>query len=113
MPYIELKTNVTLENNQKEELIKAFGEKIELLPGKSEVWLMCAVEDKLSMSFKGDTSPCALATVSLFGKSTDTAYENLTAALCKKLSSLLGVDAKRIYVKYEEVSHWGFNGTNF
>lgn len=37
----------------------------------------------------------------------------MTEALTKILTEALSVPADRIYVRYEEVSHWGWNGSNF
>ena len=39
--------------------------------------------------------------------------DNLTDAMTKILSSALDVPADRIYVRYEEVAYWGWNGSNF
>ena len=33
--------------------------------------------------------------------------------VCALLSEELGIDPEGIYVKYEEVAHWGYNNFNF
>ena len=113
MPYIELKTNVKIEDSVKADLHKMFGREIELIPGKTEKWLMTAAEGEVSMSFAGSDEPCVFVTVSIFGAASPEAYDALTASLCEKVSAALSIPADRIYVKYEEVSTWGWNGMNF
>lgn len=114
MPYISTKTNVTI-TKEKEVLIKEkFGKAIELIPGKSENWLMCAFEGAQSLYFKGDDrSSLAFIEVKIFGKSTKEAYDALTKKITEIVSEELLISPDKIYVKYEEVSVWGWNGTNF
>ncbi|MBO4356124.1 MAG: hypothetical protein J5850_04650, partial [Clostridia bacterium] len=95
------------------ELKEQFGKAITVIPGKTENWLMVNIEDKKTMFFSGDGAPCAIAEVKLFGKAADRDLDNLTAVLCRAIGSSLGVSEKRIYVKYEFVDHWGWNGSNF
>ena len=37
----------------------------------------------------------------------------MTAAVTQILSEELSLAPDRIYVQYEEVNHWGWNGSNF
>ena len=113
MPYIEIKTNVTVTDEKVKSLNEMLGREIELLPGKTEKWLMNCIAGDCKMAFAGDFAPCAIAVVSLFGKASSEAYDNLTASLCEKLGASLGIDESRVYVKYEEVSTWGWNRENF
>ena len=114
MPFIDLKTTVSIDKENEKALIREFGEKIALLPGKTEDWLMLNFTDKCRMAFRGTTEPdIAYVEVKLLGSSTDTAYENLTAAITETVNRVLSVPKDRIYVKYEEISTWGYNGANF
>ena len=114
MPYIATKTNVGLSGRKKQALKERFGEAIELIPGKSEDWLMLSFSDGVKMYFRGDDSAdTAYVEVKIFGKSTEAAYANVTAAICELYESKLGIPSDRIYVKYEECDKWGWNGSNF
>ena len=113
MPFIQTKTNVSISKEQEMSLKTAFGKAIELIPGKSERWLMLGFSDNERMWFVGDDAPLAYISVKLFGSASDSAYDALTANLTEIVSSELGVSASRIYVKYEEIDHWGWNGSNF
>lgn len=113
MPYIHTKTNVKVTKPTADALKAACGEAITLIPGKTEAWLMVEVEGEKAMYFAGSDAPCAYIEVKLFGKASDAVYERLTAKLCEVAAKHLSVSPDRVYVKYEEVEHWGWNGSNF
>lgn len=114
MPYISAKTTVTISPEKRESIKGKLGKAIELIPGKSESWLMISFDDKSTMYFKGsDANHLAFVEVKLFGKASQDAYRNLTEVITKILGEELGIQGNCIYVKYEEVSTWGWNGVNF
>ncbi len=114
MPYISTKTNVEI-SKEKEEIIKEkFGKAIELLPGKTETYLMLAFEGNSRLWFGGDNStPIAYVEVKIFGKAAKIHFDALTGSICKIINEELDVPYDKIYVKYEEVEYWGWNGRNF
>ena len=113
MPYISVKTSVSV-SPEKEKAIKAkLGEDIALL-GKSEAWLMVEIEDDRRLWFKGkNDAPMAFVEVKLLGKASSAAYEKLTGAVCELLQKELSVSPSNTYVKYEEIEHWGWNNGMF
>ncbi|ADU28215.1 phenylpyruvate tautomerase MIF-related protein [Ethanoligenens harbinense] len=114
MPCIQTKTTVKLTSAQEDLLKVKFGKAIELLPGKSENWLMLTFEGNCHMYFKGRSEPdMAFVEVKLFGKASRQDYSKLTHELTSILHRELDINPSQIYIKYEEVSHWGWNGNNF
>ena len=114
MPYIRTTVSNELTDAKREAIKAKFGQAIALIPGKSESWLMLTFEDKMNMYFKGDCSEdYAYLEVSIFGSTSDAAYDRLTAALSEIVNEELGIDRANIYIKYEEADHWGWNGVNF
>ena len=114
MPFIATKTNRPISDAAAKELKAAYASAIELLPGKTEKWLMLSFEGDTPMAFHGDmASPMAYLTVSLVGKAPSTAYDALTARLCEIMENTLGIAPDMVYIKYEEVDHWGWNNVNF
>lgn len=113
MPYINTKTNITI-SKEKEILIKQkLGKAIELIPGKSENWLMVSFEDHVSLYFKGASDKAiAFVDVKISGSASAEAFDKLTEAITSILNEELSIDPDQIYVKYEEVNHWGWNGRN-
>lgn len=114
MPYIRTTVSKELTPENIESIKAKLGQAIALIPGKTESWLMLAFEDKMNMYFKGDCSEdYAYVEVSLFGTTSDAAYDRLTAAISEIINEELGIDRANVYIKYEETNHWGWNGTNF
>ncbi len=114
MPYIRTTVSNTITDEKRENIKAKLGEAIALIPGKSEAWLMLAFEDNMKMYFKGDgTQDYAYLEISLFGSTSDAAYDRLTAAVSEIINEELGIARENIYVKYEEADHWGWNGVNF
>ena len=112
MPFINTKVNVSISKEQEQTLKTQFGKAITLI-GKSEAWLMLNFEDNAKLWFKGSDAPAALMEVSLYGRASASAYDNLTAKLTEILSSVLSITPTRIYVKYSEIEYWGMAGSNF
>lgn len=114
MPYISTKTTVSISPEKREIIKTKLGKAIELIPGKSENWLMLSFDENSLMYFKGSNNrPIAFVEVKIFGTSTSDAYNNLTKAITDIINEELNIDSDCIYVKYEEVSTWGWNGNNF
>lgn len=114
MPFISTKTNRSITDATAKALKEAYASAIELLPGKTEKWLMLSFEGDTKMAFHGDMdSPMAFLTVSLVGKAPTDAYDALTARLCEIMGKELDIAPDMVYVKYEEVDHWGWNNINF
>lgn len=114
MPFINTKTTVEISDEKREEIKTLLGKAISIIPGKSENWLMLGFEDNVKMYFKGDnTKPTAFVEVKIFGKAAAEDYNALTKEITHIINSVLDIPSDRIYVKYEEVQHWGWNGNNF
>lgn len=114
MPMISTKTNVAISGEQELTLKSELGKAISILSGKSEQWLMLSLEDNCRLYFKGDNSkPIAYVEVKVFGKIDYSQSNKLTAKICEIFGNALGIDASNVYIKYEEVDMWGWNGSNF
>ena len=113
MPFIDVKTNIEI-NSEKEKILKTKLGKSAQCIGKSENWLMIGFEDKCRLYFKGDNSqPMAFVEVKLYGRADRKSYDNMTGEITEILNEVLGIAPAQIYVKYEEVQYWGYNGSNF
>lgn len=114
MPFIGSRVTVKLSQENKDTIKKRLGEAISLIPGKSESFLMVGFEDNYSLYFGGkELEKGAFVEVKIFGKATEEDYDKVTAAICGIYDEELGIPQDKIYVKYEEVDHWGWNGKNF
>lgn len=114
MPFINVKTNAHLTREKKEIIKRRLFDCIGTLPGKSDRYLMVAVEDGIDMAFHRDSdSKMAMVEVKIFGSATKDAYQRLTGAICLILGDEAGVNGDSCYVKFEEVKYWGYNGFMF
>lgn len=112
MPLITTKASTEISKEKEVSLKTKFGKAIELI-NKSESWLMVDFQENCHLYFKGSDESCAMLEVDLFGKATDSGYDALTEKLTEIVETELGIDRSRIYVKYNEISHWGYSGFNF
>lgn len=114
MPFIDSKVSVSISEEQEKELKNRLGQAIALIPGKSESWLMTGFEDNYHLYFRGDNSqPIAFVEVKVLGGDNHAAFDALTGEICKIFNEVLGIALDHIYVKYEAVKNWGWNGANF
>ena len=113
MPFINIKTNVTVSKEKSEQIKSSLGKSISLLPGKSETWLMIEIEHNQLMYFKGSNNPCAMVKVDLYGSSSKDNYNKLASAITSLLNEELDINSDRIYVRFEEVSNWSYSGSLF
>lgn len=114
MPFIHTRVNRPINQETEKAFSRQLGEAISLLPGKSESWLMLQFEDNCHLYFKGDCAkPLAFVNVKLFGASDEASYEKLTAEITRILKESLAIAPEHIYVQYDEIDHWGWNGANF
>ena len=114
MPFINSK--ITKKITREEEVVvkEKLGRAIELIPGKSEAWLMLNFEPESHLYFKGSNDKdIAYVEVNVFGNEDKEAFNNFTAEITKIFNEILGIEPERIYVKYETTTNWGWNGGNF
>ena len=114
MPFTNTKVSVPITPQQETQLKTQLGKAISVISGKSENWLMLNFEDNCRMYFHGDNSkPLAFVEVKIYGSATPHEYSQLTQLITDILGKVLGISPNCIYIKYEEVEDWGYNGYNF
>lgn len=114
MPFINSKISIELTKEREELLREKFGKAIEIIPEKSEEWLMLGFEDKYRLHFKGEELlKGAFVNVKIFGESAKEVYVKLTKELCNIFEEVLEIPADKVFITYDEVKVWGWNGENF
>ena len=113
MPFINTKVSIRVPTETRAKIRQQLGADMAVL-GKDEKWLMTGFEDGYDLAMAGDDrTPCAFVSVALFGSADSSACSEMTARICTLYSEMLGIPQNRIYVKYEFVREWGWNGQNF
>ena len=114
MPFIDSRVSLSLNKEQRAEIVRRLGQAISILPGKSERYLMTEIRDNAHLSLAGDSGPpAAMISVSIFGSAGRADYDRLTAALCDIFSDVAKILPERTYVSYTECGTWGWNRENF
>lgn len=107
MPFIDVRANVPISQDQEEALKEGLGRAISLLPGKSEGSLMVQVADSCRLWFAGQKAPAALVNVMLYGTADPEACRRFSNEVIPFLEKELGLDT--VYLKFEEVPNWFWN----
>ena len=114
MPFIDSKITLKLSDEKKELLKTKLGQIITTIPGKSESFLMVGFNDNYSLFFGGQKlEKGAFVEVKIFGTASSDVLNKVTSQICQLYKDELDINPSAIYVKYEFVDHWGWNGSNF
>ena len=114
MPFINSKVTVKISAEKEEAIKQKLGQAIAIIPGKSEGWLMVGFEDEYTLYFKGNKcEKAAFVEVKIYGSASSQAYDQMTGEICRIYEEELGIPASQIYVTYQAIPDWGWNGGNF
>lgn len=114
MPFIDAKFNIEVTKEKEIELKEKLGKAIEAFPGKTEQWLMLSFEDNQRMYFRGSNDRAmAYLEVKLLGDFKRESSQDCTKIICGILKDTLNIDGDMVYIKYESIRDWGYNGVNF
>lgn len=111
MPFIKSKVSVPLSKEQEKEIKTKMGKAIELVPGKSEHYLLLEFEDNCRLWLRGKKDdPIVYIEAALFGNEPHYGYDSFTAELTSIFSEALQTMPDNIYVKFEDITAWGVGG---
>lgn len=111
MPFIKSKVSCVISERQEKELKTHMGKAIELIPGKSEEYLLLEFEDNCRLWLRGgNEEPMAYIEAAIFGNEQHYGYDAFTAEITKTFNEVLGIASDRIYIKYEDITAWGVSG---
>ena len=113
MPFIDCKFSQQLTPNEKENIKCGLGKLISILH-KPECYLMVGIEDRYDLYFAGTKLEAgAYIAISAFGEPKSSDCEKMTAVVCKLLKEELGINGTSVYITYQGIENWGYNGNNF
>lgn len=113
MPFIDSKVTVKMSEDKKEQIKAKLGQAIGLL-GKTESFLMVGFEDEYDLYMGGKKlDKGAFVSVKVFGQLQSGACDSMTAKICDILQEELGIPGNAVYVTYQGINDWGWNGSNF
>lgn len=114
MPFINSKITLPIDEEEMTILKKELANICSNRLGKNEGYLMIGFEDNYKLYFKGKKLDYgAFVEVKIFGTASREAFSKVTADICELFNRILKIPGDAIYIKYEEVSNWGYNSFNF
>lgn len=113
MPHVSITVNRPVSFELQEKLKQEMGRKIELIPRKTEKWLMCQINDNANLYFGGTKDAAVYIEVKIFGGIDKETVGQFTAEVTEAVSSILDVPPDRIYISFFATGVWGYNGRNF
>lgn len=104
MPYINLKTNVNVENP--DALQHQLGEVIRLIPGKTPERTMILIDSRQTLYFAGSGEPCAMVETQVNAPLEKDVMQGYCMGVIDLLAQQLGIPENRIYVNVNATDHW-------
>ena len=91
MPFIKAKVSCSISEQQERELKTRMGKAIELVPGKTEEYLLLEFEDNARPWLRGSNEePVAYIEAAIFGDELHYGYDALTAEITKAFNEVWG-----------------------
>lgn len=113
MPFIDSKITTALTEDKKESIKSQLGQAISIM-GKGENFLMVGFEDNYDLYLGGQKlDQGAFVSVRVLGSVKPAACDQMTGKICDILQAELGIPGKNVYVTYQGIADWGWNGSNF
>lgn len=111
MPYICVNVTGTLREDQKEAIKSGLGEKISLIPGKTEKALMVDISEHHTMYFQGEKRDLAFIDVRCYKSAAFEDKKRFTEAAFAVVEEVTGLSADDIYLSCGEYDTWGTKGS--
>lgn len=114
MPYFKLQTNQPIEPQAEPAILKALSRGVAEALGKSEHYVMVALDAAKPMFFAGNDTPAAYVELKSLGLPEDRTTA-LSERLCGLIEEQIGVGKERIYIEFAAPARhmWGWNGRTF
>ena len=114
MPFIISRVNIDITEDEEIRIKSALGKAIELVPGKSEAYLMIIFEKNTYIWLRGNNGESfAYIEVKIFGNEAHYGYDAFTKMVTEIYSRILSIKPENIYLIYEDIKTWGVRGLTF
>jgi len=114
MPLLSIRTNASIEDSAKQQILGRVSGRVAELLGKPEQYVMVVLEADVLMLFGGSSDPAACLNLKSLGLPVERTGD-LSAALCDLMHHELNIDPSRVYIGFSspDRSMWGWNGRTF
>jgi len=114
MPYLNIRTNVNMDDSGQQALLKKASQTVASILGKPESYVMVNLDSGSAMLFAGSDAPLACLQLKSLGLP-EARTSAFSQSLCELMQAELGIDSGRIYIEFSnpERHMWGWNGGTF
>jgi phenylpyruvate tautomerase PptA (4-oxalocrotonate tautomerase family) len=115
MPNLQVRTNLTLTAEQKQQALVALSKLVVKVTGKPESYVQIVLQDGLALSFGGTPDPTVFLDFRSIGCISGPQNKRTSAELTGYFTSTFGVPGNRVYISFANAAgeNWGFNGGTF
>ncbi len=114
MPFITVRTNQKIKQEQEAKIKAGLGKAISFVPGKSEESLMVMFEKQAPMYLRGDgKAAMAFLDVAVFGNESHQGYQEFSLFATKLISEVLQIAPNDIFIDYRDIPAFGASGYLF
>jgi hypothetical protein len=115
MPLLRIVTSANVAQQRHAPLLSELSRFVADKLRKPESYVMTSLVTGATMTFAGTTEPACFVELKSIGTFTPDQTASLSAELCKRLESALGVPAARTYIEFAnaEAHLWGHDGETF
>lgn len=111
MPFIKIHTSCPISSEQELQIKTIIGKAIELVPGKTEKYLLLKFESDCHLWLRGKCDePIAYIEAAIFGNEGHFGYEAFTKEVTRVLADVLQIPPDNIYIRYDDISSWTVRG---
>jgi len=114
MPYLNIQTNVTMDDSEQQVLLEKASQTVASILGKPESYVMVNLNSGNAMFFAGTAAPLAYLQLKSLGLP-EAQTSAFSQVLCELMQAELGIDSGRVYIEFSgpERHMWGWNRGTF
>ncbi len=114
MPLLKIQTNIPLDMDKQNALIRKASQAVAAMLGKPESYVMICCEQNSAMLFAGNSEPLAYLELKSIGLP-DSKTKDFSSQLAELLNTETGIAPDRVYIEFADAPRamWGWNGSTF
>ena len=114
MPFFMSKTNLSISDEQEENLKFGLAQVVRKNFGYGEEYILAEFADNCKLCLRGEKKiPIVYIEVKVFGNENHVGYKNFSKDITKIFSAVLKVPPRNIYIKFEDIVAFGVGGELF
>jgi phenylpyruvate tautomerase PptA (4-oxalocrotonate tautomerase family) len=114
MPFIQVRLCASIDDSQKNDLQEKLSNVVSAALSKPQAYIMSEITGGCSLYMNSKSlDNGAYIAISFLGKTAKVVCSDLTNKICDILSASLEIDPSQVYITYNPLELWGWNGIMF